>query len=122
MKTAITGISLVIYLIAYTWYLVLLKSVALTPEQQKLYNYYPILFLLLVIWITERSGIESSFHVHFLDISKATLSITFLTIILHYHLILMSITSMLLFLYCGTFLATLGILIFGGRHGHFNDE
>lgn len=122
MKTFLNGAVLIGCCLFYISYLFLLATVPLTPAQQKLYNYCPLLVLHLSTIIFTKLGIENVVQKLFIEVSKWIIAYTFLMIILHYLGWIHDVYFKIGIVYGGAALTTLFIEISGLRHGLFKNE
>lgn len=120
LKTFLLGLSLILFLVAYNHYLYRLANVYMDGAEQRIRNYWPILFLLIVIFIFERT--HTTYYQHlFLLTCWSVIFITIIVILLTNHGFITNPYYMLGMIDLGTLIATLMILISGGRHGAFNE-
>ncbi len=113
------GVALLAFLISYNLYLYKMATEVCDMRIMKLWNYYSIGGLLLVVFFVKPKGdLERTF----LLVSKFCILITLLTILLTNHAIIKNPYYSLWAINLGTAFVTLMIIISGGRHGYFKNE
>jgi hypothetical protein len=120
IQTCFLGLSLILFLTTYSHYLYMLANTKMNNAEQRLRNYWPLLFLLTVIFAFERIQ-KTYYQTLFLLTCWSAIFITIIVILLTNHGYITNPYYMLGIIDLGTLIATLMILISGGRHGAFNE-
>lgn len=117
MKTAF---ALIGYLISYSSYLYCMANICMKESTQRLWNYYSVGILLIFIFVRESQRYIPILERELLSVSKITIVLTMIMIILHYHRLVNSVYLIMGVIDIGTLIATLMIVISAKRHGIFS--
>ncbi len=122
IKTIFTGLVLLCFLVSYNLYLYKLATAVCDMHIMKLWSYYSIGGLMLGCFVSEWLEVDSYFQFLFINVCKLVFLVTVSVIILTHHRILINPYYGLSIIDFGTAIATLMILISGGRHGYFSNK
>lgn len=121
MRTIITAFVLLIYVILFNLYLYELTLGTLSYRRTKLLYYYITLGMLLFFLIDNKIGIRSFLHEQFNILCIISVIFNYIIAILCYHKILYNPMTVFVSFNGGILIATIMVLISGGRHGIFKD-
>lgn len=118
-RTLLTIIALILYVVAFNYYLYELIRTDFSHRSKVLLYNYSTLSMLVFFVLDLKAGFESSIHEDFNFVCILSVIINFITIILTHLTIISNPLPTFLSFNIGILIATLMILISGARHGYF---